>query len=121
MKAQRLERRRHERAQQGIDHIHDPQRVFELLHSLGRQRSARQVRGDESFMRRRTASIATAATTEDAPASSPNGGRRKRAIITYARKASKAYRQPLCTVQHGSTARDRGFESSLTDDRQRPA
>ena len=64
------------------------------------------VRGDESFMRRRTASTATAATIEDAPASSPKGGTRKRAIITYAPKPSKAYRRVnFVTVQRSAGRR----------------
>lgn len=42
----------------------------------------------------------TAATTEDAPASNPTGCRRKRAIITYARTASKAYRSAAFASVH---------------------
>ena len=63
--------------------FHNPERVFELFH---------QKNQGVFFNRKRTASTDTAATIEEAPASSPKGGRRKRAIITYARTASKAYR-----------------------------
>ena len=49
-------------------------------------------------MIRRRASTPAPATTEDAPASSPNGCRRKRAIITYARRASKAYRPMTMSI-----------------------
>src|SRR4029453_9710119 len=44
-------------------------------------------------------------TTEDAPASSPHGCRRKRAIITYARRPSKAYRSVNLTVSRRIFAR----------------
>src|SRR4026209_2385607 len=51
------------------------------------------------------------ATTEDAPASSPHGCRRKRAIITYARRPSKAYRSVSLTISRRVSAR-RGAGSS---------
>jgi len=47
----------------------------------------RKIRQDRMV---RTASIAAAATTEEAPKTSPTGCRRKRDIITYAKNASKA-------------------------------
>src|SRR6185503_5286757 len=54
---------------------------------------------------KRTASSETPATTEDAPASSPHGCRRKRAIITYARRPSKAYRSVSLTSSRRIFAR----------------
>src|SRR4030095_15122228 len=57
------------------------------------------------LMTRRAASSETPATTEDAPASSPHGCRRKRAIITYARRPSKAYRSVSLTISRRIFAR----------------
>ena len=105
VKAHRLERRLHERPEQGVHEIDDPERVFELFHHTLvalRAPRAREPRRSVAyfFNRRRRASTEAAATTEDAPTSSPTGCRRKRAIITYARTASKAYRPAsFVTVQ----------------------
>ena len=104
MEAERRERRGHDRTQQRVDRLHDPQRMFELLHFLSlsyaprpprpvssrrhtTRGSGRPARNHFFFERRRPASMAAAATTEDAPANRPNGCRRKRAIRTVRQKS----------------------------------
>src|ERR687896_69865 len=99
--AERFAGANNERTEHRVDGVDDPQGMFELLHSgcYGR-----------FFVRRRTASTNAAAATEEAPASSPKGCRRKRAIITYARKPSKAYRRAIRATVH--TNRRRTFTAS---------
>src|SRR5262245_7183154 len=69
--------------------------------------------GQVFFKRKRMASMEAATTTEDAPASKPKGCRCKRAIITYARRVSKAYRPVTFAVV--KAIRGRGADASVTD------
>ena len=107
MKAERLADPLHERSEQRVDDLHDPEGCssFSIVKFQERASKFQETGSDQGFFtKRRTASTVTAATIEDAPASRPNGCRRKRAIITYAIKASKAYlpasdrtMRPRCT------------------------
>ena len=128
MKAERLAHPLHERSEQRVDDLHDPEGMFELLH---RPTNLQETGSDQGFFtKRRTASTVTAATIEDAPASRPNGCRRKRAIITYAIKASKAYlpasdrtMRPRCTPVSVAARklRDARLEQPVARTDQQPA
>ena len=93
--ADRLADRAHRRAEDRVDGVDDPERCSSCSIQLSSAPSRRgRVSEARTILREKADRFdEAAATTEDAPASSPIGCRRKRAIITYARKPSKAYRE----------------------------
>ena len=92
--------RRDERAEQRVDDVNDPERVFEFLHA---------VRDDCLRARAMRATCISAARNGDvAPASMPTGCSRKHVSITYAATASKAYRAKNFTTRNAAAARTAG-------------
>src|SRR5262249_37369538 len=82
VEAERSEERGHRLAEDRVDGLDDPERLFfhsDEVYGFFPGRPAA-----DFFNATPIASSAAAAMTDDAPAINPKGGRRKRAIITYA-------------------------------------